>query len=191
MPPAKKRGRPRKTPAAIAYESDDEMDVDEAPSRTSLFKDVARFATTHPYATSALGAGAGLVLLSKLNQAGILTADNVFNGIEAINPTLGQATRGLAANAQGWIIAPALADSADVRQRAAENFQLVGEQMTANQMSNDQALDFFRKLAVAQHGPENIAQWWQEHVTGADQVPMAEEPAMMNADEYMDFDADL
>ena len=160
MPPAKKRGRPPKKPAVVYDDDDDDaMDVD-APVSSNILKDVAKFATTHPYATSALGAGAGIVLLSKLNQAGILTADNVFNGLEAINPTLGQATRGIVDSAQGWLIAPALADSADVRARAAENFELVGQTQAAQQVS----LDFIRRYLVNLHGEEAVTQWWNDHV---------------------------
>ena len=162
MPATKKRGRPPKAKPTVVYESDDdEMDVD-APVSSNILKDVAKFATTHPYATSALGAGAGIVLLSKLNQAGILTADNVFNGLEAINPTLGQATRGIVDSAQGWLIAPALADSADVRARAAENFELVGQTQAAQQVS----LDFIRRYLVNIHGEEAVTEWWSQHVAG-------------------------
>ena len=163
MPATKKRGRPPKAKPAVVYtdDTDDEMDVD-APASSNILKDVAKFATTHPYATSALGAGAGIVLLSKLNQAGILSANNVFGALDAINPTLGQATRGIVDSAQGWLIAPAIANSEDVRARAAENFELVGQTQAAHEVS----LDFIRRYLVNMHGQEAVDEWWAQHVAG-------------------------
>lgn len=130
MPPKRVK---KKAIVPVDYDSGDDMDVDESSGGSNVLNDAFKFIKKLPYATSALGTGAGLVLLSRLNQKGILTHDNIMGGLDSINPSLGDSARHLTGSVRDWMIEPVVRGVEAVNAGATQGFQelVAGQQQSA------------------------------------------------------------